>query len=252
MQNESPLFKEYTLNITKVRKVKTPSKSYDAAGFDFYIPEDLSIWNFANKTEMFLNENINVDKNIPYVVPLKFYLTSPKTNGEFVARIVLKWNQITGRFVTNICADEDLNTSLGVNFKEITDDIIAWTLDVDTIISKVEMLPGSKICLPCGIHVNLPSNVLLKAENKSGIASKRGLIFGASVIDVDYQGEVHINMINPTSNNVFIKAGEKIIQYLPMFQPMMHEVIEYKSIEELYKNTISERGADGFGSTDKK
>ena len=65
------------------------------------------------------------------------------------------------------------------NFKE------EWLNNVSEVLTlKVEeilLLPGSKILIPSGIHVNLPKNVFLNAENKSGIASKRGLLRGACV-----------------------------------------------------------------------
>jgi dUTPase len=92
----------------------------------------------------------------------------------------------------------------------------------------------------------------LKAENKSGISSKRGLIFGASVVDYDYEGEIHINLINTTSNNVIIQAGEKIVQFVPFFQPYMKSAIEYNSLDELYKGKNSSRGSGGFGSSGEK
>lgn len=127
-----------------------------------------------------------------------------------------------------------------------------WIEDPNTVVKSIDLEFGEKILIPSGIHVKLPKNIYLKVENKSGVASKRGLIFGADVIDQDYQGEMHINLINVCNNIAIINAGDKIVQMLPMFQPIMSKTKEYSSLEELYKNTTSERGADGFGSTDKK
>ena len=62
-------------------------------------------------------------------------------------------------------------------------------------------------------------------------------------------GQIHINLINVCSTNTFIKPGEKIIQFVPYFQPQMIESKEYNSKEELYKNKQSKRGEGGFGST---
>jgi len=247
----NPLLEEHELNIFKCRSVRTPMKSYDAAGIDFFIPTNLSIWDFANNTDMFLNDFINVNKNIPHVVPLKFYLISERTVGECCIRLILTWNKITEKFVVNVCLDSEIDNAFNFDVKEIEDKLVEWTLEKTTIISKIEMLDCSKICIPSGIHVNLPSNIFLKAENKSGIAAKRGLIFGASVIDVDYHGEIHISLINPTGNNVIIKADEKIIQYIPQFQPVINKVIEYEDLETLYNGVESKRGENGFGSTDK-
>lgn len=46
-----------------------------------------------------------------------------------------------------------------------------------------------------------------------------------------------------------IKAGEKIVQFVRYFQPVMNEVQEYESLEKLYENKNSERGSGGFGSS---
>jgi len=116
-------------------------------------------------------------------------------------------------------------------------------------VNRIKLTMGAKVLIPSGIHVNLPNNVFLVAENKSGIASKRGLTVGASVIDVDYEGQVHINLINSCITNTYIKPGEKIVQFVPYFQPNMFESKEYKSKEELYKDSKSIRGEGGFGST---
>lgn len=62
-------------------------------------------------------------------------------------------------------------------------------------------------------------------------------------------GEIHINLINTSNNTVMIKAGEKIVQFVRYFQPVMNEVQEYESLEKLYENKNSERGSGGFGSS---
>ena len=139
-----------------------------------------------------------------------------------------------------------------VSFEEVDNEIMQWLTEKTTVIEKIEILSMSKVLIPSGIHVNLPENVFLKAENKSGIASKRSLIVGACVIDQDYEGEVHINLINASNNNVMIKAGEKIVQFVRYFQPIMNEIKEFDSLEKLYKNKNSQRGAGGFGSSGTK
>ena len=62
-------------------------------------------------------------------------------------------------------------------------------------------------------------------------------------------GQIHINLLNPTCCNVKIKPGEKIVQFVPYFKPMMITVKEYTSKEELYKDSESIRGEGGFGSS---
>ena len=65
-------------------------------------------------------------------------------------------------------------------------------------------------------------------------------------------GEVHINLINASNNNVIIKAGEKIVQFVRYFQQIMNEIKEFDSLEKLYKKKNSKRGAGGFGSSGTK
>jgi dUTPase len=69
------------------------------------------------------------------------------------------------------------------------------------------------------------------------------------IVDEDYQGEVHINMQNTGNYPVRILEDEKLIQFL--LQPVLYNTPTEVPYEELYANE-SERGAGGFGHTDKK
>ena len=74
---------------------------------------------------------------------------------------------------------------------------------------------GEQINIPSGIKVNiLDKNTYLEANNKSGIASKYHLVVGASVVDADYQGEVHLNLINTGNTDVEVFSGMKIVQFI--------------------------------------
>ena len=96
-----------------------------------------------------------------------------------------------------------------------------------------------------GIHPVYSTNV----EGTGNYVSEGDIINKNCIVDYDYEGEIHLNLINLSDLNVIIRAGEKIIQMLPMYQPVMKEAKEYKSLDELYKNKKSERGAGGFGSS---
>ena len=240
------------LKIFKCRNVKTPNKSWEAAGWDFYIPENLSIFDFAKNYKTYLDSSVINNEKILYTIPLIFYLKSKRTVGEFKCRLYLDWNENTKEYVFKIGEYTDSNEWKIFDFNELNVEIIKWITEDDTVISRIEIEPHAKILTPSGIHVNLPEGIFLKAENKSGIASKRGLIFGASVVDYDYEGEIHINLINTTNNNIIIQAGEKIVQFVPFFQPYMKDAIEYNSLDELYKGKKSARGAGGFGSSGEK
>ena len=165
--------------------------------------------------------------------------------------MVLTWNSAINEYEFKFCEKNEFDTNV-LEINEINDELMQWITEEGTVVSKIELLPHSKVLIPSGIHVRLPKGVFLNGANKSGIASKRGLLIGAQTIDQDYEGEIHINLMNPTNEHVFIGAGEKIVQFIPYFQPAMHDVVEYNSKEELYKDFKSERGEGGFGSSGEK
>jgi dUTP pyrophosphatase len=124
----------------------------------------------------------------------------------------------------------------------------------------LDLQPGGNILIPSGIKVNVPTGYALIAFNKSGVAAKKGLIVGACVIDEDYQGEVHLNVINTNhewethrdgvyykdSGFVKIVPGEKLLQCILV--PVNYANPEEVVVEELYAEE-SLRGSGGFGST---
>jgi len=106
--------------------------------------------------------------------------------------------------------------------------------------------PQTSVLIPSGIKASVPDGYALVAMNKSGVATKHGLIVGACVVDSDYQGEIHIHLINTTDREVGITPGQKVVQFLLL--PVEHCGIDVVSIDELYSSQTS-RGAGGFGST---
>ena len=110
----------------------------------------------------------------------------------------------------------------------------------------VELNQGDSICIPSGIKVNVPSGYALIAFNKSGVALKKGLDVGATVVDETYQGEVHINLNKVTSGKCEINPGDKIVQFILL--PINYAKIEEVQENELYTE-ISNRGSGGFGSS---
>lgn len=125
--------------------------------------------------------------------------------------------------------------------------------------------PNSDILIPSGIQVNFNKNAMLIAKNKSGVATSKSaverigrvskptahntsLIVGAEVVDADYQGEVHIHLINVGSYPVKLEPGLKIAQFVlvPILYDMPQEV---PSDMDIFQHT-TDRGDGGFGSTD--
>lgn len=117
--------------------------------------------------------------------------------------------------------------------------------------AKFTIPPFRDILIPSGIKVNiLDKNTYLAANNKSGVATKYKLDFGASVIDADYQGEIHIHVVNQSDKEVVLQTGQKIIQFIhkEYIQTQWEEI----SNEEYNKIETSDRGAGGFASTGEK
>jgi len=110
---------------------------------------------------------------------------------------------------------------------------------------------GDSVLIPSGIKFNVPRGKVLIAENKSGVATKKGLILGACVIDEDYLGEVHIHLIKATKGPIEVSPGDKIIQ-LVLSTVEYCDLDEVKSLEELSEGKYTERGEGAFGSTGTK
>ena len=87
------------------------------------------------------------------------------------------------------------------------------------------------------------------AFNKSGVAAKKKLIKGAELVDWDYQGEIHAQVINTGTSLQEIKPGDKIIQFV-LVPVLKAKIFQVANEEELYP-VQSERGEGAFGSTNK-
>ena len=105
--------------------------------------------------------------------------------------------------------------------------------------------------IPSGIKTWLPEGTALIAANKSGVATKKGLIFGAQVVDSDYAGEVHISIINVGTQSQVIECGDKLIQFIhtPVLLSNL-EMVDDSEFNKLHNKSL--RGEGGFGSTGTK
>lgn len=113
----------------------------------------------------------------------------------------------------------------------------------------ITLAPHGRINIPSGIRVIIgDTNTCLLAVNKSGVAANKGLIVGACLIDNDYIGEIHLNLINTGDEPVQIKTGDKVIQFmhLPVLHTAFQEVLS-EDFEKLKPDSI--RGSGGFGSS---
>ena len=113
---------------------------------------------------------------------------------------------------------------------------------------EIWIAPHDDIIIPSGIKSKFDSNLALIANNKSGIATKKKLIFGASVIDCSYQGEWHFHLINTSKRWQKVECGQKVIQFIPHL--ISTDDIEILDVPEAEFFTEKTARGDGWqGST---
>ena len=117
------------------------------------------------------------------------------------------------------------------------------------LIKKLELFPNQRILIPSGIKMKIPTGYAGVVMNKSGVASKTGLDKLAELIDEDYQGEIHINVVNTGTNPVVIRPGDKIAQMI--ITPVYIADLEMKNSADEVFTEETVRGDGGFGSTNK-
>ena len=110
----------------------------------------------------------------------------------------------------------------------------------------VSIHPGKSVLIPSGIKANIPEGYALIAFNKSGISTKKESIVGACVCDEDYQGEIHIHLMNVGSTMQTFEPGQKAAQFILV--PVLYDTVEEVDEDELFAE-LTQRGAGGFGST---
>ena len=88
----------------------------------------------------------------------------------------------------------------------------------------IDFPAGSRVCIPSGVKsylslsmplISYALHMDLYVENKSGVATKKGLDVGACEIDPSYKGEVHLSLTNASKEDVRIYEDDKITQLVP-------------------------------------
>ena len=108
----------------------------------------------------------------------------------------------------------------------------------------VELSPGARELVPCGIAIALPHGFEAQVRPRSGLALHNGitLLNAPGTIDSDYRGEIKAMLINHGDTAFRVTRGMKIAQLVIA----RHETAELNEVTEL---PASHRGAGGFGST---
>ena len=127
--------------------------------------------------------------------------------------------------------------------------------------SEAVLAPRHDILIPSGVVANVPENRMLMAAEKSGVVTSKQavelagrtpkpsaftsvVILGAKIVDEDYQGEIHIHLINVGDEPVIIRPGAKIAQFILV--PVDYADINVVPRDQLFSKK-SERGEGGFG-----
>ena len=98
--------------------------------------------------------------------------------------------------------------------------------------------------IPTGIAVNIPPGYEGQIRPRSGKSSKTNLRVILGTVDATYNGELGVIADTLNKSEYLVKKGEKIAQLVisPIVTPSLEIVDQF--------NTQSDRGSNGFGSTD--
>lgn len=108
----------------------------------------------------------------------------------------------------------------------------------------VELLPGARVAVPCGIAIALPDGFEAQLRPRSGLSLNHGItvLNAPGTVDSDYRGEIKAILINLGTTPFRVVRGMKIAQLVIA----RHERIAWRETHEL---PASVRGVGGFGST---
>ena len=104
---------------------------------------------------------------------------------------------------------------------------------------------GDKATIGTGFAITIPEGVYGRIAPRSGLAAKHMIDIGAGVIDPDYTGEVKVVIFNHSHSDFLVKKGDKIAQLI------LERVSILEPVICVQKPRATERGGQGFGSTDK-
>ena len=104
---------------------------------------------------------------------------------------------------------------------------------------------GERYIFGTGLAVEIPNGYVGLIWERSGLATREGLVALGGVIDSGYRGEIGVALWNLSKKSVTISKGDRIAQLL--VQPVLS-----CKIKEASKLSNTKRGDGGFGSTNAK
>lgn len=108
----------------------------------------------------------------------------------------------------------------------------------------ITLHPMERRIIPTGLYIALPPGYEAQVRPRSGLALKHGItvLNSPGTIDADYRGEIGVLLINLSTEDFVITAGERIAQIVVA----RHEQGEFEVVTEL---DDTERGTGGYGHT---
>lgn len=127
-----------------------------------------------------------------------------------------------------------------------TDGAAAFDIYADLPDTWLGIPPGEMRAISTGIAVEVPTGHVLRIYSRSGHGYNHSVSLAncVGVIDSDYRGEVMAGLRNDGHLSFPVHHGDRIAQGI--IEPI--ERVEFVDAEEL---SLTERGANGFGSTGK-
>lgn len=112
----------------------------------------------------------------------------------------------------------------------------------DLYVSEDVALPPLKgVLVPTGLAMGIQPGYCVKVYGRSSM-SRRGLLVSTGIVDSDYTGEVKVQVVNLNPFVEYVRAGERIGQFmLEKLTPT--ELVQTNELRE------TERGENGWGST---
>jgi dUTP pyrophosphatase len=109
---------------------------------------------------------------------------------------------------------------------------------------EIELQPGRRAAIPCGIAIELPQGVEAQIRPRSGLALNHGVtvLNAPGTIDSDYRGEVGVILVNLGVEPFRVRNGDRIAQLV--ITPVVRA--GFVRAEEVGGTA---RGSGGFGST---
>ena len=110
--------------------------------------------------------------------------------------------------------------------------------------SPITLKPMERRLIPTGLYIALPKGYEAQVRPRSGLALKHGItvLNTPGTIDADYRGELMVLLINFSTEDFIINAGERIAQMVIA----RHEQAAFVEVDILDE---TERGAGGYGHT---